>query len=94
MSKIKIFSVYDGKTQTFSRPFFEKHLGAALRSWEEACKTPDSPFFKYPTDFVLYEIGEFDEDTGRISDFVPPRMLSAALDHSGSSSVPLAAVQS
>lgn len=92
MAKLIMFSVYDGKAQCFSRPFFEKNVAGAMRSWEEACKEPSSPFCKYPSDFVLYQIGEFDEDTGKFEDFQPVRMLSAALDFSSSSKSELKSV--
>lgn len=76
----RLFSVYDGKIKSFMRPFTDQHLGNALRSFEEACKEPTSPFHKYSSDFVLYEIGTFDDESGQISAHSPLQHVAAAVD--------------
>lgn len=79
--KLKMFSVFDGKTGSFMRPFFDPHLGSALRSFEEACKEPTSPFAKFASDFVLYEVGEFDDETGATTSHSPVRQVATSLEH-------------
>lgn len=78
--KHRVFSVYDGKVGIFMKPFLDPHLGNALRSWEEACTAPESPFHKYPSDFVLYEIGNFDDETGEIFCHDPKQQVATALE--------------
>lgn len=77
----KIFSVYDGKIKAFMRPFLEQHTGAAQRSFELACKQEDSPFAQFPADFVLYEIGNFNPETGVVNAYAPMIQIAAAVDH-------------
>jgi len=78
---LRMFSVYDGKIGAFMRPFFDQHLGSALRSFEEACKEPTSPFSKFSSDFVLYEVGTFDDEKGVSTSHTPPIQLVTALEH-------------
>lgn len=79
--KLRVFSVYDGKIAGFMRPFFDAHLGNALRSFEEACKEPTSPFAKYPSDFVLYEIGSFDDEKGVLESHSPIQLVATAVEY-------------
>lgn len=77
MAVQKVFSVKDHKVGIFMRPFFELHVGSALRSWEDACRQSDAPFNKYPNDFSLFQIGEFDDLTGELRMMDPVQLSSA-----------------
>lgn len=76
----RVFSVLDAKTGVFMRPFFDQHLQQALRSWKEACNQAESPFCKYPTDFVLYEVGSFNDEQGLLVPLSVPVLISTALE--------------
>ena len=65
--KFKLFSVYDTKSKLYSHPAFFKTHGEAMRAFMEACKNKESTLGKYPEDFVFFMLGEFDEETGLIS---------------------------
>ena len=66
MSKLKAFTVYDSKAEAYLAPFFTQSRGLALRSFTDAVNTKDHSFNRYPSDFTLFEIGEFDEEAGRL----------------------------
>lgn len=87
--RLKAFAVYDGKIGAFMRPFFDAHLGSALRSFEEACTEPTSPFAKHASDFVLYQVGEFEDEKGLLVPCTPPVQLSTALEVSLRRSAPV-----
>jgi len=78
---MKVFSIYDGKIRSFMRPFLDAHTGSALRSFEQACKEPTSPFAQFPADFVLYEVGTFNQDTGDLTSYSPKIQIAAAIDY-------------
>jgi hypothetical protein len=65
--QLKIFTVYDSKAEAYLSPFHEKATGSAIRSFETAVNDPQSSFNKFPADFTLFEIGAFDELTGRVT---------------------------
>lgn len=87
--KLKVFSVYDGKIGAFMRPFFDAHTGNALRSFEEACKEPSSPFAKFSSDFVLYEIGVFDDESGLMTSHNPLIQQATSLEYARKHSLSL-----
>lgn len=70
---IKLFSIYDKKAVAFGQLFPSNTSGSAERSFHEALKNPDTPYAKYPEDYVLYQIAEFDDESGYIvKTFEPP----------------------
>lgn len=77
--KLKIFSVYDSKTKAWLKPFFMQHTGQAQRSWEQVAIDPQSEISKYPADFTLFELGEFDELEGNITQYDVRVSLGTAL---------------
>lgn len=63
---MRIFTVYDSKAEGFLRPFFAPTAGVAKRSFEAAANAVDHDFFRFAADYTLFEIGYFDEDTGKL----------------------------
>jgi len=62
--KLKAFTIYDSKIQSYSPPFFMKHVGEAERAFVDVASNGQSQIFKSPQDFSLIYIGEFDEELG------------------------------
>lgn len=62
----KVFSVYDNKAGTYSRPMFARMQGEMLRSFTTIANDKKHPVGMYPEDYTLYEIGTFDEQNGEI----------------------------
>lgn len=61
-----MFAVYDIKSQIFGSPFFSVNANTAVRSFAAAANDPNSEISQFPTDFILYELGSFDDTTGVI----------------------------
>lgn len=64
---MKIFAVKDKQVEAFLQPFFSPTIGSALRSLMEVVNDPQHTFSKHAPDYVLYDLGEFDDTTGCIS---------------------------
>ena len=77
----KVFTVYDAKAQAFLTPFFETASGIANRIFMEACQNPEHHFWKYAEDFTLFELGEFDDNTGQFTNLPAPEMIEIAMHH-------------
>lgn len=58
---LKVFTVYDSKAEAYLQPFYGKSRGEALRSFIEAANDKQSNIGKYPEDFTLFDLGEFDD---------------------------------
>lgn len=63
----KVFSVYDSKSMVYDQPWLAPNKGAALRAVLDVLKDPNHHFSKWPSDFTLFEIGEWDEQTGTLT---------------------------
>lgn len=77
---LKVFSVRDMKAEAFLQPFFSPTTGSAIRAFEDACNKQDSPFYIHPSDFVLYEIGSYDDSDGRLTSISPVKLVVCATD--------------
>jgi hypothetical protein len=80
MSKLLMFAVYDHKAEAYGRPFFEKTLGLATRGFQEACNSPETQLNKYPEDYTLFQLGQYDEIKGSIDVEVTPKPLYKAIE--------------
>lgn len=78
--KLKAFSIYDTKALAYGVPFFMSSVGQATRAFADLSNDPQSMVFKHPTDFVLFEIGEFNDSDGVICSVSPYRNLGLGSD--------------
>jgi len=72
--KLKVYTVFDSKAEAYLQPFFMQSRGQAVRAFTELSNDPQHQFSKYAADFTLFEIGEYDDQSGIISSlsaFVP-----------------------
>jgi len=75
--KLWVFSALDKAVGAFLPPFYARSKAEAIRSFSDAVSNPESNFSKHLDDFVLYELGEFDDNSGIFSGSEPNRVLSA-----------------
>lgn len=68
------YCVLDVKTGLFSQPVFLIHDQVAVRAFVELSADPTTTIGKYPADYVLMFVGQFDDNAGM---FLPaaPRNL-------------------
>lgn len=77
MAVLQVVSVYDVAVSAYNRPFFVPTLGAAVRSFEDECTraSGDNPIYNHPSDFSLFHLGTFDEESGRFVNLDNPVRL-------------------
>lgn len=61
---INMYAVYDLKARAFMSPFQNLNDSQAIRGFSEACFNPEVPFSKYPQDYSLFKIGQYDDELG------------------------------
>ena len=61
---MKCFSVFDTKAYVFGVPFFALTVGVASRLFADLVADFQCTVNRYPADFALYEIGDFNETSG------------------------------
>jgi len=78
--QLKIFSIRDSKGEVFNTPFFQKTHGEAERTFRELVNDPQSMLFKYPDDFDLYFVGEYDNQKGVVKPLDTPQHILKAIN--------------
>lgn len=68
MAVVKYYAVYDKKAEAFMQPFACRTDGEAMRTFMDAVQDEKSPFHKYPGDFDLYVVADWNDSIGS---FVP-----------------------
>lgn len=74
----RIFSVHDSAAQAYLPPFYMKTAGEAIRAFETTVKDTNSQFNRFPADYTLVELGEFDENTAEIISYPTPKIMQKA----------------
>jgi hypothetical protein len=78
MNTLQMYSVFDTKSELFTAPHFMQSHGVAIRSFSSACEDENTQFNKYPSDFNLYHVGEFNIETGEITSVIPKQICNAS----------------
>jgi hypothetical protein len=78
--KLKVFTIYDAKAEAYLQPFFLSTKGQAIRSITEALANTEHQFAKYPQDFTLFELGEYDDSNGQMLPHQAPLSLGNLLE--------------
>ena len=65
--KHQIYSMYDSQTLQYRQPTLMPNDGAAERALSELFHGDSNDYTKYPEDFTLMHLGEFDDETGQIT---------------------------
>lgn len=76
--RLKIFAVYDSKLAAYFHPFYCPHEAIAKRSFSATANDPQSQIHAHPADFTLFELGEWDDDTGKFLNHENPINLGLA----------------
>lgn len=71
----KLFAIYDSKASYFLTPWPCRNIGIARREFASACNNPESAMGKFPLDFVLYEIGEYNDTDGQVYSKTPAERI-------------------
>jgi hypothetical protein len=76
--KLIICTVKDRAADAYGRPMFVPSTGVAIRSFSDEINrnNADNQLYNHPDDFDLYELGEFDDNTGLFALHEQPKLLS------------------
>lgn len=77
---LKVFSVYDSKVEAYMNPFFMKSKGEAIRGITALVNDAQHAFFKYSSDFTLFEVGSFDDATCKFDLYSTPHSLGVLIE--------------
>jgi len=75
---VNVYSIFDGKSAAFSMPFYCINDAVATRSVRELADDPATQIGRHASDFSLYRLGTFDNETATFHNEVPPVLLGTA----------------
>lgn len=59
-----MYAIYDSKARAFMQPFFSLNHDTARRATATAVNDPGSMLHKFPEDFTLHALGQFEDENG------------------------------
>jgi len=76
--KLTICTVKDRAADAYGRPMFVPSTGVAIRSFSDEInrQSDDNQMYNHSDDFDLYELGEFDDNTGLFTLHEQPKLLT------------------
>ena len=76
--KLTLCTVKDRAADAYGRPMFVPSTGVAIRSFSDEINraAEDNQMYNHADDFDLYELGEFDDNTGLFSLHDQPKLLT------------------
>lgn len=75
---VELFSVYDAVAKRYMDIFCAPTVEFALRGFKEACGTDGHQFQKFPDDYALYHVGNFDAEVGQIDPMIARKIAVAS----------------
>lgn len=76
--KLNIYAIFDEKAELFNTPFFMANDNLAIRGFNDLASDPSSTIYRNPQDYRLYELGEFQNLSGKIIPVDKPRFIANA----------------
>ena len=75
--KLQTFAVYDQCARVFQKPFFLHNKNEAIRGFADAVADDSTMLAKHPEDYVLFHVGEWEDDSGTIVPKTPNKVITA-----------------
>lgn len=68
---IRCYSVFDRKALQYYPPFYQATDGLAVRSFGDLANDPQTNVGRHPADYVLFYIGDYDDQKGALMPVSP-----------------------
>lgn len=76
----KVFSIYDEKAKMYQPPFMAHTKGQVIRTFTDIVNEKGHPINQHPSDYTLFELGTFDNLTGKYECNKTPLSLGVAIE--------------
>jgi len=78
---VNVYSLFDRKLRQYGQLVLERNDYGVQRGLGDGIKAQgESLLAKHPEDFDLYQVAEFDDESGVVTALVPPRFVSSVSD--------------
>jgi hypothetical protein len=73
----ELIAIYDLKAQLYGKPVCVVSDASAIRSFGDAVNDPQTEYNKHPEDYILFNIGQYDDSTGNFEQSTPTELAKA-----------------
>jgi len=74
--KLLVCTIHDSSAKTYNTPFFTPNQATGQREFLRLIRDETSALHAFPSDYSLYEIAEYDTDTGVMASFSEPHNVT------------------
>lgn len=78
--KLVVVSVHDRAADAYAQPQYVAAVGQAIRGFSDQVNGEKSVVSDHPEDFDLYELGVFDDNSGKFELLDSPRIVAIGKD--------------
>lgn len=78
--KTKVCVIYDSKIGYYESPMFFRTRADAIRAFSDVANDTGTKFFKHGGDFTMFEVAEYDDETGSFINHEAKISYGLALD--------------
>jgi len=78
---LKMYVVYDSKTEAYLMPHFFRARGEALREYSLLANDKSQKIAHSPADYTFFEIGEYDDCSGVVTMYPAKISLGTAIEY-------------
>lgn len=68
---LNAYSIYDRKALQYHPPFFQSTDASATRMFSDLANDPATTIGRHPSDYVLFQIGSYDDSKGLLVGLSP-----------------------
>lgn len=72
---VQVYSLYDTKALVFSQPSYFPNDATAMRAFLQLSNESGNTVNQYPADFIIFNVGEWDDQNGVLLALTAPRSL-------------------
>lgn len=78
--RLIVCAVFDVAAECYGRPIFTAAVGLAIRSFTDEVNrnAPENALHQHPADFMLFQLGTFDDNSGTFEPMQPKRLCTGA----------------
>lgn len=76
---LNAYSLFDTKGLIFNTPFFQHNDAVAKRMLSDLVTDTNTSVGRHPSDYILYAVGTYDDQTGELSIISPRRHVADAI---------------
>lgn len=73
-------TIYDSKAEAHMRPNMFRNEREAVKIFDRLCNDPQTDYSKFPQDYQLYHIGDFEDTKGLLIPVEPVVLLANGID--------------